>query len=268
MFTVTVVNLAPDARTVVEGGGAVKLGIMSAAELLALLDAFVELDAVENIRADPEIRIQSTRERFVVRTGQRKLFLQDARKLSEPAYALTAAEILAEIDGSAAARRSAAAATLPPWSGGPPAEQDGSPGAEIAPGDLVPSRPWPFALIGLVLLLGGYSAYARWDASPSRDQPVLTPLTSAERLAEDSSLTGVYTTGSEPGQHGIIIMGDGRLRLFRFFGQTAPGVVNGTYRFGRLDSILHLATDQPGGLIRVQDRETLEFCAEIYRRVP
>jgi hypothetical protein len=150
-----------------------------------------------------------------------------------------------------------------------------SPGFAVSPEETVSipvrepeSRPWPVGLIALVLLLGGYIAYAEIARQPGESQPALAPLTSAERVAEDSALTGVYVTGSEPGQHGIVILGDGKLKVFQINAQAAPGTVYGTYRLGRLDGKVCLTTDLSGGLIKVPGREALEFCGETYKRVP
>lgn len=268
MFHVTLVNLARDARTAIELGGSVDLGTLSAGKLTELLNAFVELDDVQNTKADPEIRVQTRRDRFIIRTGLKKLFLQDARNLSQPAYVLTVAEIIAEFDGSAAAKRTTPPMPIKLATDGPSFTAGATIGAELPPRPEPVDRPWPFALIGLVLLLAGYIAYAEWTNRPGSSQPALAPLSSSERLAEDSSLTGVYTTGSEPGQHGIIILGDGKLKLFQVNAQAAPSVVYGSYHFGRVQGKLCLATDQPGGLIKVIDRESLEFCGEIYKRIP
>lgn len=268
MFNVSLVNLSRDARTAVEGGGAINLGALSAEELSALLQVFVELDAVQNMTVDPEIRVQTRRDRFVIHTGQKKLFLQDARNLSEPAYVLTATEIMAELDGSAAARRTAPPLPTESATESSPLGAESATATEIAPSAEVAGRPWTYVLLGIVLVLGGYIGYAEWADRSNDDAPALTALTTAERLAEDRALTGVYTTGSEPGQHGIIILGDGKLKLFRANAQAAPGVVYGTYRFARLEAKLCLATDQPGGLIKVLNRESLEFCGEIYKRIP
>lgn len=266
MFNVTVVNLATDAGAANVGGGPVTLGEVDARELRALLEAFAGLDPVENVRADPEIRIQYRRDRFIVRTGQRKLFLQDERKLSEPAYVLTAGEIIAEIDGSAAAKR-----TTPPMPLRLASEHE-APAVPLpvpAVATPAPSLGWRIGLIAIVLLLGGYVAYGHWAGAARNEQPELVPLGASERLAEDGALTGVYTTGgSEAGQHGIVILGDGKLKLFQNNAQAAPGLLYGSYEFGRRDGKVCLATDQPGGLIKVLDRDTLEFCGEMYRRVP
>jgi hypothetical protein len=268
MFNVTLINLSPDARTVVPDSGPVNLGSIPADELVRLLETFAGIDELQNSKADPEIRVQVRRDRFIVRTSNQKLILQDARNLAEPAYVLSAGEIIAELDGSAAARRTAPPIPLPVFSGSDrPDDAPTATGTELLP-PVVVEPSWPWALIGLVLLLGGYIGYAAWTGRAAAALPRLAPLTQAERQAEDAVLTGVYTTGSAPGQHGIILLGDGKLKLYRTFAQAAPGVVYGTYRLGRLDAKLTLATDQPGGVITVRDRDTLEFCGELYRRVP
>jgi hypothetical protein len=268
MFNVTLINLSPDARTVVADSGPVNLGSIPAGELTRLLETFVGIDALQNSKADPEIRVQVRRDRFIVRTSNGKLILQDARNLSEPAYVLSAGEIIAELDGSAAARRTAPPIPLPSQFDSYSANSTSpATGTELPP-PVVVEPSWPWALIGLVLLLAGYIGYAEWTGRAASAAPALAPLTQAERQAEDAVLTGVYTTGSAPGQHGIILLGDGKLKLYRTFAQAAPGVVYGTYRLGRLDAKIALSTDQPGGLITVRDRDTLEFCGELYRRVP
>jgi len=268
MFHVTVVNLSRTARTPIEGGGPTDLGNLSASELIALLEGFIEIDPVENMKAEPEVRVQNRRNRFIVRTGQRKLFLQDARNLAEPAYVLTASEIIAELDGSAEAKRTAA-----PFPAARQAEEPATSG-DTGSGIALPPRPperepaFPWIPLLLVLLLGGYIGYTPWTGRTGGAAPALAPLTTAERLAEDAALTGVYLTGPEPGQHGLVILGDGKLKLFRVNAQAAPGVVYGTYQIGRLDGKLCLATDQPGRLIKVIDRQSLEYSGESYQRIP
>lgn len=269
MFHVTLVNLDSKAESAVENGGPLELGQLSAPEVTALLATFAELDAVQNQKADPEIRIQTRRDRFSVRTGQKKLFLYDARRPSDPAYVLSAAEIIAELDGSAAARR-----TTPPIpfsndagtafaSDGTPRDTDFPP-----PPPSRPPSPPPYALAIVVVLLAGYIAYAEFSAGPSDPGPSLPALSTADRLAEDAALTAVYMTGTEPGKNGIVILGSGKMKLFRVNAQAAPGVVYANYTLGRLNSKIHLATDQPGGWIKVIDRETLEYCGEAYKRIP
>lgn len=268
MLDVTLINLARDARSSIEGGGPIPLGPLSADELTTLLDVFSQLDPVQNIKADPEIHVRTKRERYIIRTGQKKLLLYDARRLSEPAYVVSLDEIIAELDGSAAARR-----TAPPMPFA--VREDGQATAggffsseEIPPVPVVPARSWALPLLGVVVLLSGYIAYSELAGNDAAPQPALTALTPTERLSEDSTLTAVYMTGSDPGQHGIVILGDGKLKLFRVNAQAAPSVVHGTYQLGRLGPKLCLATDQPGGMITVAERDSLQYGGETYRRIP
>ena len=261
IFKTTVVNLSSDGRKAVEGGGPVEVGSLDAEQLHTLLETFAELDPVENTRADPEIRIVVRRDRFIVRTGQKKLFFQDVRNLSEPTYVLSAEDIIAELDGTAAAKR-----TAPPFAmAAAPAPE---PVAVVLPPPEETSRTTTSILLGLVLLLGGYAVYSGVTRGSKGDLPSLAALTPSERAAEDSHLTAVYMTGSQPGQHGLVILGDGKLKLFRVHAQAAPGVVYGTYQLGRIEGKVALATDQPGGLIRVLDRDSLSYCGETFRRIP
>jgi hypothetical protein len=75
-------------------------------------------------------------------------------------------------------------------------------------------------------------------------------------------------TGTQPGQHGIVLTTTGELRLFELRAVDAPRVVRATGELGRVGPTLCLATDQPGGLITVPDRDTLVYCGETYKRIP
>lgn len=269
MFNVIVVNLTPDARSAIEGGGPVDLGQLSAGELGALLDVFAELDPIQNLKADSEIRVQTRRDRYFIRTGERKLFLYDSRKPSDPAYVLSSSEIIAELDGTAAARRTVPPIPMSRLTGSETrADAANAPVAEVAAPPIEQRRSGAIPLLALAALLGGYIAYSGWTVRDSAATPPLTDLSPSDRIAEDLALTGVYMTGSEPGHYGIVILGDGKLKLFQVNAQAAPGVVYGTYRLGRLSAKVCLATDQPGGLIVVAERNTLEFCGEKYTRIP
>ncbi|MBI5771529.1 MAG: hypothetical protein HZA93_27395 [Verrucomicrobia bacterium] len=265
MFNVTVVNLTADARHAAIHSGPCPLGQLSADELVGLLQTFAEIDPVENNDADPEIRVEQRRQRFVIRTAQKKLFLHNPRDLNEPAYVVSAREIIEELDGTAAARR-----TPPPFAYPTDAAQASGGSAfpqEIAPTPLPGPRSRPIGLIALVFVLAGYVAYAELTRHREGQAPALTPLTATELAAEEPALTGAYMTGAEPGQHGIVVLGSGKLELFQVNARGGPGTVHGTYQLGRKDGGLRLATDQPGGMIAVSSRDTLEFCGETYKRV-
>jgi hypothetical protein len=267
MFYVTCVNLSADARNGDAGCGPRRTVEMSADRLVALLEVFAQIDAGENNAADPEIRIESRRNRFVIRTAQKKLFLNNPRNLTEPTYVLSPREIIAELDGSAAeARRMAAPVPLP----------SATEGRTTGDGDFLnefparaPANPpsFPFGFLALVFALSGYIVYAEFFAAPGDERPALVPLSAPELVAEESSLTGAYMTGTEPGHHGIVILAGGRLELFRVNARGGPGTVYGTYRLGRKNGEFALSIDQPGGLIKVTGRDALEYCGETYRRI-
>lgn len=108
MLNVTLVRLAPDARSADIAFGQAGVVELSTEEFTERLEAFRELDPLQNAHADPEIRVQSGGQKYVVRTGQGMLFLYNVRDHTQPAQVLTTAEVLAELDGSANAARTAA----------------------------------------------------------------------------------------------------------------------------------------------------------------
>ena len=55
IFNVTLVNLDADARTAVPDQGRLSLGKLTTDQLIALLEAFRELDPLQNLEAEPEI---------------------------------------------------------------------------------------------------------------------------------------------------------------------------------------------------------------------
>jgi len=264
MFDVTLVNLASDARSASADRGSSDLGTLTADELTALLENFRELDPVQNLEADPQIAIATRREKHVIRTGQKKLFLYNTRHRDEPAQTLTATGIIAELDGTAAAARTVS--SLP--SDLPPVEETSAPVTAIGPAD-VPALRWRLALAAIACALAGYIVYSMFGAAGGNARSPLSRIADPTELATDrASLVGVYLTGSEPGQHGIVVLADDTLKLFQINAQVAPSMIYGTYRLGRRGAALGLATDQPGGVIDVLDRDNLVFCGETYKRIP
>lgn len=268
MFGVTLINLSRDASSALEGNAPIELGMIDKGRLTALLDTFAALDAVQNLKLDPEIRVQTKRDRFIVRTGEGKFFLYDARHPSDAAHVCDSpAEIIAEMDGSAAALR-----TVTPFKIEPATDRYGKPddGPKIDENVAIkepPSKTPTVVLAGIALILSGYIAYAEFSAAESDATPALTMLTASEFARQDAALVGVYMTGSLPGNCGIVVQGDRSLKIFRVNHQSAPSTAHGTYRLGRIESALYLATDQPGGLIKVLDTRTLEYCGERYERI-
>ena len=67
-YNITLVNLSADARTAEISLVTIDRPGLAPEELQVLLENFAALDAVQNVTADPEIRVQSRRERFPTST--------------------------------------------------------------------------------------------------------------------------------------------------------------------------------------------------------
>jgi hypothetical protein len=264
MYHVILINLAPDARTFVPLGH-VEHRAIGAADLTALLRNFCEVDPVENTAADAEIRVQVRSESYLIRTEQTKLILYDAHRRDLPAQIFTVEQVMAELDGSAAALRTKAILAARIEAGM----------AETAAPVVLPPRPEVVAskprlialavvaaleLAAIVILAGPFGG----DERPAG----FVRVDAAERTALEGRLAGVYLTGNEPGQHGIVVTGSGELKLFELGAVEAPRVVYAAYRLGRIGPLLCLATDQPGGVIEVTDDGSLLYGGEVYLRIP
>jgi hypothetical protein len=182
-----------------------------------------------------------------------------------PAQMLGVEHVMVELDGSAATARTQsilqARAEAGPVAAGPVLPVS-------APAPAPASRP---RVIALSLAAGLLLVAIIWLAAPLGDggsPPGFVPVESAERDQLHAALVGVYLTGSEPGQHGIVILGPGEMKLFELGSVEAPRVVYADYQPGRIGAKLGLATDQPGGVVEVAADGNLVYCGETYHRIP
>lgn len=263
MYNVTLVNLAADARSVATYAH-VELRDAKPDALRTLLANFCEIDPIENAAGDTEIRVQVRHESFLIRTEQKKLILYDTRNRELPGQSFTLEQVMTELDGTAAAARMQAIQPSRPEVGT----------VEIAAARMVvapaasPNTP---RLAGLVVTAGLLLGAIGWLAAPfpADGAPAgFTAVESGERAGLETSLTGVYLTGNEPGQHGIVLGGTGELKLFELGVVEAPRVIYVSYELGRVEAKLCLATDQPGGLIEVRADGSMVYCDEVYQRIP
>ena len=259
MYHVTLVNLAPDARRADVNLGAGESRVLPAEELGALLENFRGLDPLENAGADPEIRLRHRGARYLVRTGQGRLLFKDETDAARPTVALTVEEILAELDGSAAAARSPSSG---PAGSGPNAGAVSPPIEPVTPAKR--RARWIVLWAVAALLLGGVAALYLQRERPA--EPGFVALAPAELADVASQVAGVYVTGSEPGDRSLVIGADGAIRIFELTAGGAPNFVHGTWRAGRIDGTLHLAVPQFRTFARIVDRDTLDYCGEQYRR--
>lgn len=263
-YQVFLVNLTADARAVAAQTHSEQRA-MDAETLQGLLQNFCAIDPIENALGDTEIRVHVRHEKYLLRTEQGKLILYDVNQRDLPAQSLTVAEAMHELGGAAGAARHQAI-LLARAEAGP----------AVAAGPVLPvMAPAATARRPLVLALsvtaGLLLAAILWLAGPFAAEinpPGFLPLEPAETAQLQVTLTGVYLTGSEPGQHGIVATGPGELKLFELGNVEAPRVVYAGCRPGRIGGKLRLVTDQPGGVIEITPDGNLVYCGEVYQRIP
>lgn len=264
MYNVSLINLTSDARAVAVDAQ-VELRDVSPAALEGLLRNFCEIDPIENAAGDTEIRVLVRHEKYLLRTEQKKLILYDVNQRDLPAQMVAVEQAMVELDGSAAAARNQsirqARAEAGTMAAGPVLPVSAPPPATA-------SRP---RVIALSLTAGLLLAAIIWLAVPFGDggPPAgFVPVGSGELDKLHAALIGVYLTGSEPGQHGIVVLGPGEMKLFELGTVEAPRVVYADYQLGRIDAKLCLATDQPGGVVEVAPDGNLRYGGETYQRLP
>jgi len=262
MYDVSLTNLAADASSVATSFGRIERPGLTEPEVKTLLESFCEIDPVENAVTAPEIRIRVRSERYLVCLGRKKLLLYDTAHREQPALVLTMEAIMAELNGSAQAARDATVH-----------QHELAAGEAAALSSLpVPVRAAPtprlIALGAAAFVLLGAIAYLQLGRREARLPAMFHALRQAESAELQPTLTGVYLTGNQPGQHGIAFLTAGEFKLIELTARTAPKVVRASGQLGRVGSQLVLATDQPGGLVEITGHGTLIYCGEVYRRVP
>lgn len=261
MYHVTLVNLTADAQSAAIAQERIERTDVSDEDLRRLLQNFCGIDAVENATADPEIRVQVRQESYLIRTGQGKLVCYDVLHRELPGRSLTLAEVMAELDGTAAA--ALAKLLVAPAETGPGAALEPSvspPAARSNPRRLI-------ALAAVACALGAGHVWLRLPSGADETPVAFESMDAADAAGLRAKLAGVYMTGTQPGQHGIVLTATGELRLFELRAVEAPRVVDATAQLGRVGSTPYLASDQPGGLIQIPDSDTMVYCAETYKRI-
>jgi len=248
--------------------GAVPLGKLSSLEVLQVLMIFQEMSPVQSFTGEPQIQILVKGEKYLVRTDLNRLMLYNSRKLHEPALVMEAQQIITEIDESALKERDAllrrlnkagGVATLTATSG----EEEDMPALQ---GVWTTSIPWLGALA--VALILACVHFVRLELAPSAQVEVkCSPIVSVEEiLYRREALAGLYLSGNNPGQHVIILLSSGGLRLMQVNGTGGPSELKDTYQILSGDEGMFLQTTQPGPLIQVVSKETLSYGGETYRR--
>lgn len=250
MFQVTTVSLSADARQANEKLGSIQVGDVSRAELFALLERFRQIDNVQNLEAEPKVSIVAPAGRFVVRTGQGRLLLYDARDSTKSYAELTTAEIITQLETSPSSRvpLQESAKSLP----APPAS--------------APNRGIAVAILVAGLALNGYTLYTVFYVENVNVRPDLTLITDAAEIKmRQHDVIGVFATGGEPGDRMIEVSKDGRVMFSELGSRTGASGTSDTYRIARRAGKLCLATTD-SGVIDVLNIDTLVYYRDTYRR--
>ncbi len=264
MFRTTLVNLSTDATQASPDFGPRSLGTQSRDEVRALLEQFRLLNAADNAKADPEIILETRRQKHLVRTGQNRLHLYDPRDALAPALVLSVDEIIAELDGTAAAAR-----TRAPFVAPAAAVDEGTTPVRLPPPRTALRSSHRLALGLMAACSAGYLVFALGFAdpdSPADEFQLLADEPSSERARTE--LSGVYMTGPNPGAHGVALASDGNIKLFQNNDDGAPSLIRDTYRVGKLGTQLAVRGTSTNVTLRFEGTALLTTGGETYHRLP
>jgi hypothetical protein len=249
MFHVTTVNLATDTTAAHVMHGAVDVGELTAEELVALLERFRRLDPVQNHEADPHLFVMTSAGKFRIRTGQGKLFLDNARDTSEPYAELTTEEIIRHVE------RSISISTVVDETGAATGKTEASPNHAIAAAILVAG-----------LALNGYTLYSVFYTQSVNEKPAITLLTDpAELSAHQHDAVGTYATGDQSGDRTIAVSAGGKIVFAEVGAHTGYNDNTDTYRLGRLGKNFCLTTVD-SGVVEIVNIDTLIYYRDTYKR--
>ncbi len=269
-FTITLHHLAPGATAAGLNYPDTTVPSVDVPQLRQLLHALRKTAATVTIYepALPEIRIQTDREIFVVRTRNRRLYFvgyETALRGQEHSvsYILTTITGLAEQSrsmppipgaGSADPLRAASASPLPTARPGAP-EQAGR-------------RPRWIKIAVLAVVIAGCNGVTAWMLlRPVRTlAPKYTLLPAAESEALLAKYAGEYRTGGKEGDRRLLLSSSGALQLAKFGPNLAiTQLVPKTARGALVEGRPALITNDPAALT-LKDADTVVFFGNTYRR--
>jgi hypothetical protein len=247
MYQITTFHLGPDGRRASASSESADRGELSAEELMVLLDAFTEIDPVDNEDLDPHILATGRSAKLIIRTSRGRLQVYDGKDHAAPAVEMTVAGILQRLD------------QLPESASPLPQEE-----AEQPP-PTAPHRGIAFAMLVVGLVLNGYILYSVFYVESVNKKPEVKLVTDANEVkARQATLAGTYATGNRTGDRVIEVEAGGEVRFYEI---GAKGPINDsrdTYRIGRHDGFLCLSTPASGVVDLVGD--TLVYYKDVYNK--
>src|SRR5271170_4751688 len=246
MYKVSTTHLGPDGRRASATNESVDRGDMSGADLTVLLDAFCEIDPVDNEEFDPSIVAAGRGAKLIIRTSRGRLQVYDSRDHSAPGIEMSVAQLFERLDRM------------------PDTHTPFADGADQPP-PTAPHRGIAFAMLIVGLALNGYILYSVFYVESVNKKPDITLITDADEVkTRETAIAGVYSTGTHTGDRVIEVSATGQVHFFEI---GAKGPINDsrdTYRFGRHDGLLCLSTAESGVVDLVND--TLVYYRDIYQR--
>jgi hypothetical protein len=247
MYRVSTIHLGPDGRRASATNESMDRGDMSASDLTVLLDAFCEIDPVDNEEYDPSIVAAGRGSKLIIRTSRGRLQVYDIRDHSAPAVETTVAGILERLDRMPETRS--------PFSMPDPNQ----------PAPTAPHRGIAFAMLVVGLALNGYILYSVFYVESVNKKPEVTLITDADELkTRETAVAGVYATGNHTGDRVIEVVGSDQVRFYEIGAKGPINDTRDTYRFGRHDGLLCLSTAESGVVDLVG--ETLVYYRDVYQR--
>ena len=249
MFTVTTVNLSADPSAADCRVGPSELGVLTPDEFRSLLDRLSGIESAQPDGADPHLVVTSAAGRFIIRTGQGKLFLYNARNTTEPSSPLSPEELVTQLDPQI----TQAPFAFPPAT--PTKKPKGASHYAIV-----------FSLVFAGLALNGYTLYSVFNIESVAQPPAVVVLTDLnERTTRGRDAIGSYATGSRPGDRVITVTPDGKIRFSARGSPDAISINTDTFRLGRHDKRLCLLTAE-SGVVDFVNPDTLLYYGDTYRR--
>jgi hypothetical protein len=250
MFKISTIYLDPDVRHAGVQHGSVSRGEMDAAGVIALLDKFSSIEAMEMLDMDPQIIATGRICKLIIRTNRKKLFVYNAQNMNESAVEMTPLEIVQKLDNIKLA---------------PGTEETEQPGVMAAP----PSHPAVgYALLALAVLINIYTVCSIFSKPPQiDDKSDVVYATDANVIAQrQRAVAGTYATGQTPGNRVLVIGGDGSLQYSEIDAPGNPPPWTGTYRIGSRNENLCLSVDG-ASVIDVVDSNTLMYYRDTFHRI-
>ena len=248
MYNVTTFHLGPDGRRASASSESADRGEFNAAELTVLLDAFTEIDPVDNEELDPHILAAGRVAKLIIRTSRGRLQVYDGRDHAAPAVEMTVPAILERLD------------QLPESVSPLPADAEAG-----QPPPTAPHRGIAFAMLLVGLALNGYILYSVFYVESVNKKPDVKLITDSDELkTRQGVLAGVYATGGRVGDRVIEVSPTGNIRFYEIGAKGPINDTTDTYRMGRHDGLLCLST--PGSGVVDLVGETLVYFKDVYQK--